>query len=368
MPRRRCSARAGGSIDDIAGILVGDVAQSGAADAIAIVEEYAGTWPSAWSDWSTSSIPERVVVSGGLVELDDVLLAPLRLAFDGRIEGAAHRPAVPIVPPSSAGVRVWSAPRCWPGSSCERATGEVARLTLPSFRDDVATSLAVAQAAEASGLDGVFAYDHLFRRNAAGQRRPAIEMFALMGAVAGATTRITVGSLVARATLRPPAMLANGFDTLARILGPERLLVAIGAGDGQSQEENESFGLDFGTVADRIAALRDAVDATRDRGYPVWIGGSDPAVREVAAAHADGWNRWGNGVERFRRAGHQPRDGRGPTAVHGDVGWAGGAGRRRRRRRGEGRTSRGGRPRDRRWPRHGGERAARRTSTRAPSG
>jgi glucokinase len=31
------------------------------------------------------------------VELDDVLLAPLRAAFDGRIEGAAFRPAVPIV-------------------------------------------------------------------------------------------------------------------------------------------------------------------------------------------------------------------------------------------------------------------------------
>jgi alkanesulfonate monooxygenase SsuD/methylene tetrahydromethanopterin reductase-like flavin-dependent oxidoreductase (luciferase family) len=173
-------------------------------------------------------------------------------------------------------------------------------LTLPSFRNDVAASLAVAHAAEASGLDGVFAYDHLFRRNAAGERRPAIEMFALMGAVAGATRRIAVGSLVARATLRPPAVLANGFDTLARILGTERLLVAIGAGDGQSQEENESFGLDFGTVADRIAALRDAVDATRDRGYPVWIGGSDPAVREVAAAHADGWNRRGIGVESYR--------------------------------------------------------------------
>ena len=56
-----------------------------------------------------------------------------------------------------------------------------------------------ARVAEASGLDGVFAYDHLFRRNAAGERRPAIEMFALMGAVAGATKRIAVGSLVARA-------------------------------------------------------------------------------------------------------------------------------------------------------------------------
>ena len=81
-----------------------------------------------------------------------------------------------------------------------------------------------------------------------------------MGAVASATERIAVGSLVARATLRPYATLANGFDTLARILGPERLLVAIGAGDHESREENETFGLDFGTVAERVAALRDAVD------------------------------------------------------------------------------------------------------------
>jgi alkanesulfonate monooxygenase SsuD/methylene tetrahydromethanopterin reductase-like flavin-dependent oxidoreductase (luciferase family) len=148
----------------------------------------------------------------------------------------------------------------------------------------------VAAAAEASGLDGVFAYDHLFRRDKQGVRRPALEMFALMGAVAGATERIAIGSLVARATLRPYATLANGFDTLARITGPERLLVGLGAGDDQSREENESYGLPFGT----------AVDAVRDRGYPVWVGGTHPPVREVAAAHADGWNRWGAGLEQFR--------------------------------------------------------------------
>jgi alkanesulfonate monooxygenase SsuD/methylene tetrahydromethanopterin reductase-like flavin-dependent oxidoreductase (luciferase family) len=176
-------------------------------------------------------------------------------------------------------------------------------ITLPQFRDDVGPSLAVAAAAEASGLDGVFAYDHLFRRDRDGNRRPALEMFALMGAVAAATERVAVGALVARATLRPYATLANGFDTLARILGPERLLVAVGAGDRESREENETFGLEFGSVAERVAALRDAVDEVRDRGYPVWVGGSDPAVREVAAAHADGWNRWGAGLERFRKQG-----------------------------------------------------------------
>jgi alkanesulfonate monooxygenase SsuD/methylene tetrahydromethanopterin reductase-like flavin-dependent oxidoreductase (luciferase family) len=173
-------------------------------------------------------------------------------------------------------------------------------ITLPSFREELGPSLAVTAAAEASGLDGVFAYDHLFRRDRDGNRRPALEMFALLGAIASASNRIAIGSLVARATLRPYAKLANGFDSLARIVGPDRLLVAVGAGDTQSREENESFGLDFGTVAERVAALRDAVDALRDRGYPVWVGGSDPAVREVAAAHADGWNRWGAGLERFR--------------------------------------------------------------------
>ena len=79
--------------------------------------------------------------------------------------------------------------------------------------------------------------------------------------------------------------------------------MAIGAGDEQSREENESFGLEFGSVAERVTALRDAVDAARDRGFPVWVGGTDPPVREVAAAHADGWNRWGADVERFRAQG-----------------------------------------------------------------
>ena len=152
-------------------------------------------------------------------------------------------------------------------------------VTLPSFREDIAPSIAVATAAEAAGLDAVFAYDHLFRRAADGTRRPALELLTVMGAVAAETNRIAVGSLVARATLRPPAVLANGFDTVARIAGPDRVIAAIGAGDEQSREENESFGLAFGTVEERVEALRDAVDAARDHGYPVWVGGRDPVVR-----------------------------------------------------------------------------------------
>ena len=181
-------------------------------------------------------------------------------------------------------------------------------ITLPSFRETVAPSLAVAQAAEAAGLDGVFAYDHLFRQAADGTHRPAIEMFALLGAVAAETKRIALGSLVARATLRPPAMLAHGFDTVARITGPDRLLVTIGAGDRESRAENESFGLPFGAMHERVDALRAAVVATRDRGYPAWVGGHAGAVRDLAAQDADGWNSWGAGVDAFRERAAHARD------------------------------------------------------------
>jgi alkanesulfonate monooxygenase SsuD/methylene tetrahydromethanopterin reductase-like flavin-dependent oxidoreductase (luciferase family) len=175
-------------------------------------------------------------------------------------------------------------------------------ITVPSFRDSPEPALAVARAAEAAGLDGVFAYDHLFRRGPGGVFRPALELFALMGAVASVTRRVAIGSLVARATLRPPATLAHAFDTVARIAGPERVIAGIGAGDAESREENESFGLEFGTVAERVVALRAAVDVVRDRGYPVWVGGSHPLVQDVALQCGDGWNRWGCPLDAFRDA------------------------------------------------------------------
>lgn len=165
-------------------------------------------------------------------------------------------------------------------------------ITLPSFREDVETPLAVAAAADAAGVDGVFLFDHLFRVGPDGRRRPAIEATALMGAVAVETRRAAVGTLVARATLRPPAVLASAFDTASRI-APGRVIAAVGSGDHESEVEMEAFGLPSGTVAERVAALAATVDACTGRGYPVWVGGASVAVREVAGARSDGWNRWG---------------------------------------------------------------------------
>jgi glucokinase len=86
-----------GSVDAITGVMVGDVAQEGAVDALAVLEEYARRVAIGLVGLANIFDPERIVVSGGLVELGDVLLTPLRAAFDGHLEGAAHRPPVPIV-------------------------------------------------------------------------------------------------------------------------------------------------------------------------------------------------------------------------------------------------------------------------------
>ena len=151
-------------------------------------------------------------------------------------------------------------------------------LTLPSFVDDPEIPIAVARAAEAAELDAVFVYDHLWRGDPP-NRRPALECFTLLGAVAAETTTIGVGTLVARATLRPAATLANAFTTAQKV-SDGRLYAAIGSGDSQSRAENEAFGLDFGTMAERVAALHDAVRASRaDTAFPC---GSAGAPRRCA--------------------------------------------------------------------------------------
>jgi alkanesulfonate monooxygenase SsuD/methylene tetrahydromethanopterin reductase-like flavin-dependent oxidoreductase (luciferase family) len=79
------------------------------------------------------------------------------------------------------------------------------------------------------------------------------------------------------------------------------VIATIGAGDSQSREENETFGLGFGTMADRITLLDAAVAATRRAtGARLWVGGNAAAVRGVAASSADGWNSWGTPVDWFR--------------------------------------------------------------------
>jgi alkanesulfonate monooxygenase SsuD/methylene tetrahydromethanopterin reductase-like flavin-dependent oxidoreductase (luciferase family) len=184
-------------------------------------------------------------------------------------------------------------------------------LTLPSFQSDPERVLTVARAAEDAGIDGVFLFDHLFRQRgdaADAERRPALELLTMTAAVAAATTRVAVGTLVARATLRPPAMHRAAFDTLSR-LAPGRIIAGLGAGDDDSLAEDTAFGVvppipDF--AAYRVTRLVTTVEALKDRQYPVWVAGRSPAARRLAAT-ADGWNHWGDEPSGFGAAAERMR-------------------------------------------------------------
>ena len=198
-------------------------------------------------------------------------------------------------------------------------------LILPIFSGDPAKVLDAAVAAERLGFDGVFAYDHFFPPGGPSDR-PALEAFTTLAAVAARTERVAIGTLVTRAILRPPGLLAKMAATLDLISGG-RMIVGIGSGDAIDLAEHESFGFHGLSVADRRVHLAETVAAimglfrgepfqggtfvpplagpllpppVQRGGPPLWVGGRSDEVVRIAGSLADGWNGWGLDPGAFR--------------------------------------------------------------------
>ena len=90
-------ARAGGDEAKVNGFEVGESARAGEADGLELLTEYARQVALGFVGLANILDPELIVVSGGLVALGDLLLKPLRAAFDHHLEGAEFRPSVPVV-------------------------------------------------------------------------------------------------------------------------------------------------------------------------------------------------------------------------------------------------------------------------------
>lgn len=197
-------------------------------------------------------------------------------------------------------------------------------LVLPMFSDDARRVLSFATRAEELGFDGVFAYDHLMPLGGPDDG-PALECFTTLAAVATATSRIRLGTLVARASLRPVGLLAKLAIQLDLISGG-RAILAVGTGDDLSKREHDAFGLPYMAAGERREHLEEAMRALGelfagrawsggDRvpsidgpllpppvtpgGPPRWVGGTSRAVVRIAARTADAWNGWGLDEERF---------------------------------------------------------------------
>jgi glucokinase len=90
-------ARAGGNPRAVTGVHVGEAAAAGEPDGRDILAAYARQVALGFAGLTNILDPELIVVSGGLVQLGDTLLQPLRDAFGTHLEGAPYRPEVPIV-------------------------------------------------------------------------------------------------------------------------------------------------------------------------------------------------------------------------------------------------------------------------------
>lgn len=161
-------------------------------------------------------------------------------------------------------------------------------ILLPTFRDNANDALDTAQRAAESGLDGVFAYDHLWPM---GQpHRPALAPFPVLAAVAARVPTVMVGPLVARVGLVAPELLVEQFRTLAGV-APGRVLAPLGTGDRLSADENRAYGISYPSASERQDLVA-WVARELHRDFEVWIGAGASRTNDIAREIGVALNVW----------------------------------------------------------------------------
>ncbi len=154
---------------------------------------------------------------------------------------------------------------------------------------DPALIAELAVAAESAGWDGVFVWDHLWNRTLV----PFADPFVTLAAIAAATERVLIGTMVTALPRRRPQLVAQATTSLDRLSGGRMVLglglgvdsygeysvfdepvvddraraVALDAGIGQLQEM-----LAGGPVASAGGRVTTAAGVQQPR-VPIWIAG-----------------------------------------------------------------------------------------------
>jgi F420-dependent oxidoreductase-like protein len=119
------------------------------------------------------------------------------------------------------------------------------------------TVIAQAREAEEAGFDSVFVMDHFYQLPGLGTPdAPMLEAYTALGALATATERVQLGTLVTGNTYRNPTLLAKAITTLDVISQGRAIL---GLGTGWYELEHDSLGYEFGTFTDRFNKLGEAL-------------------------------------------------------------------------------------------------------------
>lgn len=204
--------------------------------------------------------------------------------------------------------------------------------------------LAQARHAEATGWDGLYVADHFMPNDDSALDQPMQECFSILAGLAAAVPRVALGSLVASATYRHPAVLAKQAATIDQISGGR---LTFGVGAGWQENEHERYGIELGSVRERLdrfeeacevwRGLRDQDRTTVDGTYyrladaplvpkptgrlPLLIGSSgQQRMARIVARYADAWNTWSTPeLWRTKRVGYDralDEIGRDPATLH----------------------------------------------------
>ncbi len=168
---------------------------------------------------------------------------------------------------------------------------------------------------DASGVDWISAWDHLYEAPPEGGVVDHFEAVAVLAALACETSRARIGCLVFYVGYRNPALIAKVAATLDHLSGGR---FELGLGGGWHAQEAKAYGYDFPSVGVRLDMLEEATqiirgllttDRTTFEGehfrvedasnlprpvqarLPIWIGGvGKRRTIPMVARHADGWN------------------------------------------------------------------------------
>jgi F420-dependent oxidoreductase-like protein len=177
----------------------------------------------------------------------------------------------------------------------------------------------IAAHCEQTGWDGLYYADH-FMPNGPGPEPldgPTLECWSVLSALAVAVPRVRLAPLVTSVTYRHPALLANIAAATDQISGG-RLTLGIGA--GWQENEHASYGIELGTVRERLDRFEEAIQILRSmldqprttfagkyyqldnapnqpgpvqNRVPLLIGGAgERRMLGIVARYADEWNAW----------------------------------------------------------------------------
>jgi probable F420-dependent oxidoreductase len=150
--------------------------------------------------------------------------------------------------------------------------------------------------ADALGVDVIFNWDHFFPlgKDRTGKH---FECWTMLGAWAESTGRAEIGALVSCVGYRNPDLLADMARTVDHVSGG-RLVLGLGAGFREA--EAAEYGYPFGSPAQRVRDLGDALrrierrlaelNPPPTRKVPILVAADGPNALRLVARHADIWH------------------------------------------------------------------------------